>query len=324
MEGVLTPRTRILPLLLILAAPASAPADELRLGSARVNVSVADLRKEPQAPGPTLEHDPLEESQLLYADPVTVLEIQEEWARVAAPDQQEWTHNRRWEGYPGWVRVSDLAPEPAGWEPNVVVVSKWAQVRGSPAPDGPAGISLPLGTRLPGSEKADGWKVRLLDGSEGWLAAGEAQDFMRWRATDEDSTRARRQIVAAARLFLGDPYYWGGRSPHDPEGPALPHTAVDCSGLTGLAYQAADVWIPRDAHEQWMKARPIARENLQPGDLVFLADPENALKITHVMLYAGDGRIIEGPGTGTAVRELPLEERLKEAAGRRAHYGSCL
>ncbi len=315
---------RVLLLLLAFTCLAGEARAGVTLGPARVAVPVADLRKEPAPAGPTLEHDPLQESQLLYGDPVTVLEIQGEWARVAAPDQQEWTHNRRWEGYPGWMRVADLVPEPAGWSPNLVVTSKLAHAHTDPSPDSSPLLTLSLGTRLMGSEEATGWKIRLLDGSTGWTGRDEALDFMRWRAADEDSGRVRGQIVTAARLLLGSPYYWGGRSSHDPMTAGPPHAAVDCSGLVGLCYQSADVWIPRDAHEQWMKARPIPREELQPADLVFLADPENAHRITHVMLYAGDGKAIEGPGTGTVVREIPLVERMREAAGRRVYYGSYL
>ena len=236
-----------------LAAPGSAAAEEMpaavTLGRARVQAPVADLRKEPIAPKSRMERDPLEESQLLAGDPVMVLEIQGEWARVSAVNQQEWTHNRRWEGYPGWMRVLDLAPEPA---------------EGKPTP-----------------------------------------------ANVPDPATVREQIVKAARGFLDASYYWGGRSPQ----------AVDCSGLTGLSYQTAGVAIPRDAHEQWMKARPIVRENLQPGDLVFLADPQNAHRITHVMLCVGGDEVIEAPGTGTTVREISLEERLKGAQDRRVYYG---
>lgn len=316
----------MLPLLLLLAIMCllGEARAEVTLGRARVQVPVADLRKEPAPPGPTLEHDPLEESQLLYGDPVTVLEIQRDWARVAAPDQLEWTHNRRWEGYPGWMRLADLAPEPAGWSPNLVVISKLSHVRGSPAPDAPTLLAVSLGTRLMGSQEADGWRVRLLDGSEGWLTAEASREIRAGTSTLSvpGTDLARSRIVAAARLFVGDPYYWGGRSAHDLQEVAPLHTATDCSGLTGLCHQAADVRIPRDAHEQWMKARPISRESIQPADLVFLADPENAHRITHVMLYAGDGKVIEGPGTGATVREISLEERLKETAGRRVHYGS--
>ena len=137
-------------------------------------------------------------------------------------------------------------------------------------------------------------------------------DFLAWRAAD--MTAPREGIAQTARLFLGDPYYWGGRSAFK----------VDCSGLVGLTFQAHDITIPRDAHEQWMKARPISREQLAPGDLVFLSDAKDSQKITHVMLYVGNGRIIEGPGTGEKVREINLDQRLRAAQGRRVAFGSYL
>ena len=225
--------------------PAAAGEEEFPY-EARVAAPAADLRKEPVPPGLTLEHDPLEESQLLQGDRVIVLEEKMGWARVSVPDQQEWTHHKRWEGYPGWIQLSDLVRED--------------------------------GTRKPASAARGG----------------------------------RKAIVRAAREFLGTPYYWGGRSAQ----------GVDCSGLTGLAYQQNGVQIPRDAHEQWMKARKIRRDQLQPADLVFLSDPKDPEKITHVMLYAGEGKVIEGPGTGKNVRETGLDERLKEADGRQVHYGT--
>jgi len=231
---------------------------------ARVCVPVADLRKEPSEPGPSRDHDPLEESQLLQGDPVRVLEERDGWARVEAVEQQEWTHHQRWEGYPGWIRLSDLEPTPQS------------------VPGTDLHKSVP-GTDLP-----------------------------------------RVAIVQTARGFIGTPYYWGGRSLYDPVAKPPPHRGVDCSGLTGLAYQMNGVTIPRDAHEQWMKAREIRRDQLEPADLVFLSDPKDPKKITHVMLYAGDGQVIEGPGTGEKVREAALEARIKEAesSGRRIYCGT--
>ncbi len=236
---------------------------------ARVAVPVADLRKEPSEPGPSRDHDPLEESQLLQGDPVKVLEEKEGWARVEALEQQEWTHNQRWEGYPGWIRLPDLGPDDGTLKPSALAVNKHT--------------TSSIGTQ-------------------------------------------RKGIVKTAREFLGTPYYWGGRSPRDPRAKTPPHRGVDCSGLTGLAYQMNGVTIPRDAHEQWLKAREIRRDQLKPADLIFLSDPKDPKKITHVMLYAGEGRVIEGPGTGEKVREIALEERLKETgkAGRRVYYGAYL
>ncbi|MBI1953851.1 MAG: C40 family peptidase [Candidatus Omnitrophica bacterium] len=305
------PRLFLFGLVLALgAAPASAaPAEN---ATARIAVPVADLRKEPAASTGSLAHDPLEESQLLYGDRVEVLERKNGWARVSAAEQLEWTHGHRWEGYPGWIEESalELAPPPS-WKPNLVVTAKWAAARAGPEPRGPALLTLSIGTRLMGIEAVRGWwKLRLLTGATGWIQAREAAPLE--ETADPAALRAR--LVRTARLFIGDPYLWGGRSAR----------AVDCSGLAGLVYQANGLSVPRDAHEQWMKARPIAMESLQAGDLVFLHDPKDIERVSHVMLYAGGGQLIEGPGTGRAVREIGLKERLRLEPDRQASFGSYL
>ena len=61
---------------------------------------------------------------------------------------------------------------------------------------------------------------------------------------------------------------------------------MDCSGLVNLAYRAAGLDIPRDAHEQFLRAKPV--NALQPGDLIFLSERQNPKRIVHVMLYEGD------------------------------------
>jgi cell wall-associated NlpC family hydrolase len=174
------------------------------------------------------------------------------------------------------------------------------------------------------------WRLRMLDGSVGWIERAAAREMECCPDPDARAgavpaaAAAREEIVRTARLFLGDPYYWGGRSAHNPEADAPPHTGMDCSGLVGLLYRAAGIPLPRDAHEQWMKARAITRDELGPADLIFFSDPKNLKKITHVMFYAGGGQVIEGPGTGEKAREIPLEERLKETGGRKVFYGTYL
>ena len=75
-----------------------------------------------------------------------------------------------------------------------------------------------------------------------------------------------------------------------------------------LAYRSAGVEIPRDAHEQFLRAKRVAA--LQPADLVFLSEHAYPARIVHVMLYTGEGNVIEGPGTGLAVRRIALAQRL--------------
>ena len=295
--------------------------------AAQVAVPVADLRKEPSEPGTSRDHDPLEESQLLYGEPVRVFEETDDWARVEAPEQQEWSHHQKWEGYPGWVRKTSLSFPPPESQPlafDLIVTAKLAQVYTEPAPGGREKLLLSIGSRLmdasAGGKK--GWRrVRLLDKSYGWVAESQIASLP---VRSSNYPVLRSEILRTARSFLGDPYYWGGRSAYSPGATAPPHRGVDCSGLTELAYQGNGITIPRDAHEQWMKAQEIRRDQLKTADLVFLSDPKDPRRITHVMLYAGDGRVVEGPGTGEKVREIPLEDRLKETGGRKVFYGTYL
>lgn len=322
----------ILTFLTILVLPHSSWAD-LAGRDARVAVAVADLRKEPISTPAERGHDPSEESQLLYGELVSVLEEKNGWARVSAPQQMEFTHTNRWEGYPGWVESAALVPAPEKWNPTAVLRAKWVSVREQPNPESPARLKLSAGTRLPLAatptlphpEPQNGWwQILLLDGATGWV---QAEDLLTQKALSDLQDKPaqwRASVVSAARLFIGDPYYWGGRSSYDPGASAPPHTGVDCSGLVGLAYQAGGSTIPRDSHEQWMNARKIRREELQPADLIFLFDPNQSDRVNHVMLYVGNGKAIEGPGTSEAIREIDLDERLKEIPDRAAAYGSYL
>ena len=58
------------------------------------------------------------------------------------------------------------------------------------------------------------------------------------------------------------------------------------------------------AADQWhtLRAHPIARSALRPGDLVFYAHrPGDWRSIHHVGLYVGAGRMAEAPHSGALV-----------------------
>lgn len=118
----------------------------------------------------------------------------------------------------------------------------------------------------------------------------------------------RERILAAAEKHLGSRYLWGGRSLHDP---ALPlDTGVDCSGLVNWSYRQVDWLVPRDAHEQYMKAKAVVPSKIKKGDLIFLAQSDRPDKIVHVMMYAGEETVIEAPQTGERVRKISIIDRL--------------
>lgn len=100
------------------------------------------------------------------------------------------------------------------------------------------------------------------------------------------SPNAVATAIAFARAHIGDPYVFGATGPH----------SWDCSGLVMKAYASAGVILPRTTGMMINVGTPVAKEQLQPGDLVF---PD----FHHVQIYTGGGRIIEAPQTGEVVVE---------------------
>jgi cell wall-associated NlpC family hydrolase len=96
-------------------------------------------------------------------------------------------------------------------------------------------------------------------------------------------------VVSIAAQYLGIPYEWAGASPA---------TGFDCSGLVQYVYAQLGVSLPHNTVAQWNapNAVPVARNQLQPGDLVFFA------KLDHVGIYIGNGEFIDAPHTGAFVR----------------------
>jgi peptidoglycan DL-endopeptidase CwlO len=97
---------------------------------------------------------------------------------------------------------------------------------------------------------------------------------------------AGKQVVRYARKFLGIRYSWGGISPR---------TGFDCSGLVSFVYHHFGVSLPHYTGAQLYRGRHVPRRRLRPGDLLFFG-------VGHVGLYAGHGRFIHAPHTGTRVR----------------------
>jgi probable lipoprotein NlpC len=82
----------------------------------------------------------------------------------------------------------------------------------------------------------------------------------------------REKVIASARTFTGTPYKWGGTT----------RAGMDCSGLTGNAYRAIDLNLPRTADAQATVGKKVKRKKLAPGDLVFFATGKKKREITHV------------------------------------------
>jgi hypothetical protein len=100
--------------------------------------------------------------------------------------------------------------------------------------------------------------------------------------------------VAEAKRFLGDSYVFGAAGP----------TTFDCSGLIYYALGRLGIKAPRTSEEQWAWVRQFHDPaKLRPGDLIFEQFPGDGTPPGHVVMYAGDSRVIEAPHPGLVVQE---------------------
>ena len=76
------------------------------------------------------------------------------------------------------------------------------------------------------------------------------------------------ELISYAKQFIGVPYVWGGSSPN----------GFDCSGLVQFVYKHFGINLSRTTKTQINEGRPVGRNQLQLGDLVF---PSSG----HVTLY---------------------------------------
>jgi peptidoglycan DL-endopeptidase CwlO len=115
-------------------------------------------------------------------------------------------------------------------------------------------------------------------------------------------TQAQVGVIHDALQFLGVPYVWGGASP----------SGFDCSGLVLYVYAKYGVTFPHFAAYQADMGTPVPESQLQPADLVFFGNP-----IHHVVIYAGDGLVVQAPHTGDVVKVSRLSDFEAPSACRR-------
>jgi cell wall-associated NlpC family hydrolase len=98
--------------------------------------------------------------------------------------------------------------------------------------------------------------------------------------------------VGAALSKIGVMYKWGGKDFARDGG-------VDCSGLTQWAWKQAGVTINVDTYHQIKDGVAVSADSVAPGDLIFPW-------IGHVVMYIGDGKVVEAAGRGIPIRVSPM------------------
>lgn len=123
------------------------------------------------------------------------------------------------------------------------------------------------------------------------------QEEERRRQAEEQRKQVGQNIVNAAMTKLGTPYVWGAAGPN----------SFDCSGLVYWAHKQAGIYFTRTtAAELSHMGQEVSFSELQPGDIITL----NTLGyVSHVVIYAGNGKIVHAPQTGDVVKVVNFPER---------------
>ncbi len=238
--------------------------------------NVSDLRAKPS-------HDSERVSQLFYSEVVEIIKGQGTFVKIRQAD-----------GYEGWVYkayLRELIKKEAVnfWKLiKSVIVSKSIK-----SYDNNGKLIHPYnilyGTTLTIKNKRDGISKIILPSGDSVYIKGN-----RYRPIDyKDKHKiAGIQVIKEAIKFLGIPYLWGGITP----------LGYDCSGLVQMVYRSFGIILPRDTKDQIKAGKPVTKECIKTGDLLFFN--------RHVGLAIGKTKLIHASrhAGGIRVESLVKEE----------------
>jgi cell wall-associated NlpC family hydrolase len=109
-------------------------------------------------------------------------------------------------------------------------------------------------------------------------------------STISTATTVGSQVVNYGKQFLGTPYEFGAST--------TTTKVFDCSSFMKYIFNKYGVSLPRTSADQAKEGTKVNRVDLQVGDLVFFSSGSRSTgkNITHVAIYAGDGKILHTYG----------------------------
>lgn len=244
-----------------------------------INNSVANLRSKPT-------HSAELVTQAILGTPVKVFKLKEGFYLIQTPDK-----------YISWVdsdgiEIIDYEEYNSWYNSDKVIYNNEHGFSYSEANEKSERISdLVMGNILEKiSDEGEFTKVKYPDGREAYILNSENESYSNWlrsaKSTDEN-------IIETAKLFIGNPYLWGGTSAK----------GLDCSGFTKTVFFLNGVMLDRDASQQVKKGILVDTddgfENLKKGDLLFFGfKARNGKKerITHVGIYIDNLEYIHEAG----------------------------
>lgn len=110
----------------------------------------------------------------------------------------------------------------------------------------------------------------------------------------EDALTYRAGVLETAQSKLGKPYVYGCKGPN----------AFDCSGFTSYVYGQHGFSLMRGSQAQLEDGIIISADSLQVGDLLFYCGTHSRSYVSHVAMYAGDGKIIHADSRGVVCTDM--------------------
>nr|WP_253339824.1 C40 family peptidase [Neisseria sp. HSC-16F19] len=107
-----------------------------------------------------------------------------------------------------------------------------------------------------------------------------------------------QELMLRSMALVGTPYRYGGSSRDE---------GFDCSGMVQFLYKDAfNVALPRTARDMAAVSRPIRRQDLKVGDVVFFNTGGHPY--SHMGLYIGNGEFIHAPSSRGTIRTARLDQ----------------
>ena len=173
-------------------------------------------------------------SQMIFGETAELLDQNEKWMMVRT----------QFDHYEGWVDKKQLVAC-QDEQQSTMITSLFAQIT-----DGHESKVIPAGSYID------------LSHSKFEMKSGEIGTSLEYHNDSLEKT---------ARMFLGSPYLWGGRT----------FAGIDCSGFTQIVFKLHGKKIRRDAWQQSEQGEAVTFiEEAQSGDLAFFDNADG--KIIHV------------------------------------------
>ena len=214
-------------------------------------------------------------SQALYNQPVSILQREEGWARVSLVD-----------GSSGWMKAKYIDGDVSSvygrtYTHRIIVTSREKSIYSSPS-GGVTEIEAPMGTEFfTFNSSGDVYEVFLPGNKTGWI---KGSGIIHIGLGEKVPVTNADDFASTALRLKGTAYLLNGMS-------AL---GIDASGLVYICARINGIDLPRSITGQMSSGIEIEPDNVQAGDLVFLAGvgENEAETVTCVGICIGGGNYI--------------------------------